>query len=278
MPPLRDRAYLDIKDEEKVVDIDVRRLSPNPYQPRIDFNKEAIDDLVDSIKEYGQLQPAIVCARNDGKDGYFIVAGERRWRACKIAKLPIKCVIKDAMNTRELQLAAYQENVIRENLHPVEVALAMQRLVETKVVESWADFAEMKGLSGRAVRRYEAFMKLSKSAMQTAVQSDYRDITVLETLGRRIVESNAQGAVLKKIIDDGLEQKAAVAYINSLAIANKSESAIDEPLSTKITSKGKATFVWKPSVTFEDAPQKLKKFQAELQEFLKSLEAKYAEK
>jgi ParB/RepB/Spo0J family partition protein len=260
-------------NDEYVTELDAKLLAPNPYQPRMDFNEEAIGDLAASIKIFGQLQPAVVCKRDDGQEGYYVVAGERRFRACKLLKRPLKCVIAPPMNARELQLIAFQENVIREKLHPVEVALAMQRLVETKVVESWADFSTMTELSGRAVRRYEAFMRLSKSAMEIAVKNDCRDMLVLETLGRRI-DINAQGAVLQKIIDDGLERKEAVKYIN--AIANADKPQIKEPLSTKITPKGQATFVWKPNVAFKDAPQKLGKFQAELQELLRSLEAKYA--
>jgi ParB/RepB/Spo0J family partition protein len=275
MLKLTDRTHLDkLPYEDKVVELDTKLLKPNPYQPRIDFNEEAIGDLAASIKRFGQLQLAVVCKRDDGKEGYVIVAGERRFRACKLLKRPLKCVVQEAMNLRELQLVAFQENVIRENLHPVEVALAMQRLVETKVVESWAGFSEMSELSGRAVRRYEAFMKLSKGAMEIAVRGDYRDKLVLETLGRRI-DRLAQAPVLQKIVDERLERTEAVKYIS--AIANEAKPQI-EPFSFKITSKGKATFVWKPNIAFEDAPKKLKAFQAELQELLTSLQAKYAQK
>jgi ParB family chromosome partitioning protein len=262
--------------QEKVVELDTKLLEPNPYQPRIEFDEETIKELAASIKEYGQLQPAVVCKRDDGKKGYFIVAGERRWRACKKEALPLKCVVKPAMDIRMLQIAAFQENVMRDELHPVEVSLAMQRLVETKVVLDWDEFEAMAGFTERSVGRFKCLVNLCNPAMRQAITSDYRNLNVLEALSRRIKYNN-QTKVLQKIIDDRLGEELALRHIKEVADTEK-EPKVEEPLSAKITSKGKATFTWKPSITFEDAPKKFQKFQQELQEFLIALEAKYTKK
>jgi ParB family chromosome partitioning protein len=273
IPKLIDRSYLDkLPYEERIVELDTKLLEPNPYQPRLVFEDEGIEELAASIKEYGQLQPAVVCKRDDSK-GYYIVAGERRWRACKKEALPLKCVIKPAMDVRMLQIAAFQENVIRDDLHPVEVSLAMQRLVETGVVQRWDDFGEMIGFSNRSVDRYRSLIILSQSTMRLAIEQNYRDIHVLEALSRHIRPSN-QIKVFQKIIDDRLGREFALRHIKEVANAEK-EPKVDEPFSVKVTSKGKATFTWKPKITFEDAPKKLEQFQKELQALIKALEAKY---
>jgi ParB family chromosome partitioning protein len=272
MLKLTDRSRLDKLPYEEVVELETKRLTPNPYQPRIKFDEETIKELAESIKEYGQLQPAVVCKRNDGKEGYIIVAGERRWRACKIVKLPLKCVARKAMNVRELQLAAMQENIMRDNLHPVEAAIAMQRLVETKAVESWADFNAMVGLSGKSAMRYKALAHLSQSTMKLAIESDYRDSLVLETLNRQIAGAG-QAPVLQKIVDDKLERNEAIAYIKATADAAKEPKAV-ESLEAKFNARGAPAIVWswRPKLAFKDSPTRQEALRHRLNALLQEVE------
>jgi ParB family chromosome partitioning protein len=258
-------------NDEYVTELDAKLLAPNPYQPRMDFNEETIKELAASIKEYGQLQPAVVCKRDDGQEGYYVVAGERRFRACKLLKRSLKCVIAPSMNIRELQLIAFQENVMRDNLHPVEIALAMQRLVETKVVEGWESFTGMTGLSGRTAVRYKSLVRLSRPAMKLAVESDYRDALVLETLNRRI-SGAAQAPILQKIIGDGLDQKRAVKYIKELARSEKKQE-IDNLPRTKFNTAGAPLIAWnwKPDFTLKNAPRRQEAFQKRLESLLSDI-------
>ncbi|PFK46323.1 chromosome partitioning protein ParB [Bacillus cereus] len=118
---------LDVKEEEKIQEIVLTELRPNPYQPRKNFQKEAIQELAASIKEHGILQPLIV--RKSIK-GYEIVAGERRYRAAKEARLEkVPAVVRD-LNEQQMMEFALLENLQREDLNPIEEALAYQMLMD----------------------------------------------------------------------------------------------------------------------------------------------------
>ena len=107
--------------------VDVNLLFPSPFQPRKDFDEEALNALVESVKEKGVLQPLLV--RN--KNGRFeIIAGERRWRASKLAGLQTVPVIVKDMDDKEVLEVALVENLLRENLSAIEEAEGFQRLID----------------------------------------------------------------------------------------------------------------------------------------------------
>ena len=118
----------DIEQAKDLVrDIAIERITPNPYQPRTHFNEVALKELSESIKRHGLLQPIIVVAKDDG---YMLLAGERRLRASKLAGFTkIKAIVADieSKNLRELALI---ENIQREDLNPVELAIAYKELIE----------------------------------------------------------------------------------------------------------------------------------------------------
>jgi ParB family chromosome partitioning protein len=113
----------------RVEELDVEKISPNPFQPRKHFDEKALQELSRSIKEHGLLQPIVVIEKGDG---YLLVAGERRLRAHKLAQLPtIKAIIAnvdiDEFRLRELALI---ENIQRENLNAIELANSYAELIE----------------------------------------------------------------------------------------------------------------------------------------------------
>ena len=106
--------------------VDVNLLFPSPFQPRKDFDEEALNALVESVKEKGVLQPLLVRKKN----GRFeIIAGERRWRASKLAGLQTVPVIVKDMDDKEVLEVALVENLLRENLSAIEEAEGFQRLI-----------------------------------------------------------------------------------------------------------------------------------------------------
>lgn len=118
---------LDIADEEKVSQIKLSDLRPNPYQPRKEFDPLAIEELKKSIEEHGVIQPIII--RKSIK-GFEIIAGERRYRASKEAGLAtIPAVIKEFTEEQVMEIALI-ENIQREDLNAMEVAIAYQKLME----------------------------------------------------------------------------------------------------------------------------------------------------
>ncbi|HEC1792202.1 TPA: ParB/RepB/Spo0J family partition protein [Campylobacter lari] len=114
--------------EGKIEEIDIDLISPNPYQPRKNFDIQALEELAGSIKEYGLIQPIVVFKKDEFD--YIIIAGERRFRACKLLeKEQIKAVVLnvDDIKLRELALI---ENIQRENLNPIELAHSYKELLE----------------------------------------------------------------------------------------------------------------------------------------------------
>ena len=108
--------------------IPVDMIEPNPYQPRISFDTESLEGLAESIKSLGLIQPITV--RRKSQDKYQIISGERRFRACRIAGIEeVPAYIKDANDQGMLEMAIV-ENIQREDLDPIEVAMSYQRLIE----------------------------------------------------------------------------------------------------------------------------------------------------
>lgn len=111
-----------------ILRIPVDMIAPNPFQPRMSFDEEALEELADSIKTLGLIQPITVRKVDGGK--YQIISGERRFRASKLAGLEmIPAYIRDASEQGMLEMAIV-ENIQRENLDPIEVALSYQRLID----------------------------------------------------------------------------------------------------------------------------------------------------
>ena len=120
-------ANVEVEASEKVQEIELKEIQPNPYQPRKVFTQEAIEELKDSILQHGVLQPIIV--RKNIK-GYEIVVGERRFRASKAAKLKtIPAVVREFDEQQMMELAIL-ENLQREDLNPIEEAIAYQTLMD----------------------------------------------------------------------------------------------------------------------------------------------------
>lgn len=117
--------------------IEVAKIKPNPFQPRREFNEDRLRDLADSIRQYGVLQPLVLTRQeNEREDGsiyveYELIAGERRWRAAQIAGLvQVPCVIRAGDNDKLKLEMAIIENLQREDLNPVDRALAFERLAK----------------------------------------------------------------------------------------------------------------------------------------------------
>lgn len=116
-----------VDDNKQVIELPVEKIDVNPHQPRQVFNHADLEDLINSIRDYGIIQPLIV-TKQDNR--YELIAGERRLRAAKILALKtVPCLIREADEQQKLELAII-ENVQRANLNPIEEAIAYQRLMD----------------------------------------------------------------------------------------------------------------------------------------------------
>ena len=114
-------------EKDGVLELRIDEVHPNPNQPRKNFDQTALEELAQSIKNHGVIQPLVV---NKEDDGYMIIAGERRWRASKIACLEyVPCIIKN-YTEKQIKEIALIENLQREDLNPVEAAKAIKQLMD----------------------------------------------------------------------------------------------------------------------------------------------------
>lgn len=136
------------EERKNAEEMDLGKISANPNQPRKNFDEQALKELSDSIKKHGVIMPIVV---NDNKDGtYMIIAGERRFRACKLAgRQTIPVVIRN-YTPREIKEISLIENLQREDLNPIEAATAMKQLmVDYKLTQD--ELAERIGKSRPAI-------------------------------------------------------------------------------------------------------------------------------
>ena len=158
------------KKEEEVLKsgeimVKINQVEPNRDQPRKDFDEDALVELADSIKQFGILQPLIVQKK---KDYYEIIAGERRWRAAKIAGVKEVPVIVKEFTDQEIVEISLIENIQRENLNPIEEAMAYKRLLEEFNLKQ-DEIAERVSKSRTAVTNSMRLLKLSPRVQQMIV-------------------------------------------------------------------------------------------------------------
>ena len=118
----------DTTGQDKLRDIPLDLISPGPYQPRSIFDTDRLEELAESIRHQGVIQPVVV--RHEGDNEYQLIAGERRWRAAQMADIDvIPAIVRDVPDEIAIAMALV-ENIQRENLNPIEEASALKRLVE----------------------------------------------------------------------------------------------------------------------------------------------------
>ena len=152
-----------VKEVEQKININL--IEPNKSQPRKQFDEEALQELSDSIKKYGVLEPLIVTKKSDY---YEIIAGERRWRAARLAGLKEIPVVIREYTDKEIMEISLIENIQRENLNPIEEAMAYKRLLEEFNLKQ-DEVAERVSKSRTAVTNSMRLLKLSERVQQMIV-------------------------------------------------------------------------------------------------------------
>jgi len=215
-----------------IVKIDIDSIAVNPFQPRSYFNEEALQELSDSIKELGVIQPITV--RKLEGNSFQIVSGERRFRASKLAgKTTIPAYIRLA-NDQEMLEMAIVENIQRENLDPIEVALSYQRLIDD-IKLTQEQMAKRVGKSRSAVTNFLRLLKLDP-----IVQTGIRDGFLSMGHGRALLgieNKKEQLSVYEKIITNKLsvrQTEVLVKELRSGIVKTKKEKPLSAPSFVKI--------------------------------------------
>ncbi len=208
-------------------EVPIDHISPNPHQPRRRFDEEALAELAASIRVHGILQPLVLArATPDSPTPYYIVAGERRWRAAKLAGLThVPAIIKDATRQQLVEWALV-ENVQRADLNPLEAAAAYKSLMEGFGLTQ-AEIAERVGKSRAAVANTLRLLNLPPD-----VQAALLEGTISEGHGRALLPLNdpaLQKRVLDKIIREHLSVRQTEALVKKLLETRDSEAAPPPP-------------------------------------------------
>lgn len=178
-------------------------LSPSPYQPRLDFDREALEALSQSVREKGVLQPLLVRERENGK--YEIIAGERRFRAASMAGLTEVPVIVKSMDDKEVLEVALVENLLRENLSAIEEAEGLQRLID-EFSHTQEALSQIIGKSRSHIANTLRLLSLPASVRQMI-----RDGVLTAGQARPLVGLPEAETLAKKIAERGLNARQAEA-------------------------------------------------------------------
>ena len=182
-----------------IAQIDIDKIETNPFQPRTDFDETALNELAESIKNQGVIQPVTV--RKMGYDKYQLISGERRLRASKMAGLKTIPVFIRVANDEQMLEMALIENIHRENLNAIEVAISYQRLLEEcKLTQD--QLSEKVGKDRSTVANFLRLLKLP-AEIQIAIRDGYITMGHARALVN-IKDKAKQLVILKRIIDEDL--------------------------------------------------------------------------
>jgi len=234
--------------DSDIVEIPLAEIRSNPYQPRTNFDEEALQEFADSIKAHGVIQPIIV---KKSIKGYEIVAGERRTRASKMAgKTTIPAIIRD-FNDDEMMEIALVENIQRENLNPIEEAEAFNKIIEKNNLTQ-EDVAKKFGKSRSYITNLLGLLKLPEKTRKLVedkkitmgharVLSKISDENLVNELANRIITDGLSVRDIEKLASGETmpktnKQKKQVVYSAKYSIY---ESIMREKIGTKIKIKNK---------------------------------------
>ena len=200
---------VDSIQEKGVTEISIDKISPNREQPRRIFDETALEELAESMKQLGVIQPIVLA--KDG-DYYKIIVGERRWRAAKIAGLKkIPAIIKDLDETSAYEIALV-ENLQRENLNLIEEARGYRKLVDIFGL-SQEEVAQKVGKSRPTVTNALRLLNLDERVQQFVLNNEITGGHARALLG--IEDKDAQCRIAEKIIENGLSVRATEALVKN---------------------------------------------------------------
>ena len=205
--------------KEPTTTVKITMVEPNREQPRKNFDQDALEELADSIKQYGLIQPIVV---QDRKTYYEIIAGERRWRAAKIAGLKeVPVIIKDYTEQEIVEISLI-ENIQRENLNPIEEAMAYKRLLNEFNLKQ-DEVAERVSKSRTAVTNSMRLLKLCDEVQQMIIDEM---ITTGHARALISVEDPEQQYILaQKIFDEKLSVRDVEKLVKDLGKTKKEKKA-----------------------------------------------------
>lgn len=226
--PNKVEAKIEYKDG-KLAHLPVELIQRGKYQPRRDMHQEALEELAESIKVQGVMQPIVV--RPIGEGRYEIIAGERRWRATQLAGLDkIPAVIRDVPDEAAIAMALI-ENIQRENLNPIEEAVALKRLQD----EFELTHAEVAQAVGKSRTTITNLLRLIALTEEVKTLLEHGDLEMGHARALLTLEPQVQRNIARQIVAKGLSVRQTEALVRSVQENGDSEKIkADVPVSADI--------------------------------------------
>ena len=229
---------LEKEEADKIIEIDTNLICPNPNQPRKIFEQNKLDELTESIKKYGVIQPIIV--RKD-ENLYTIIAGERRWRASKNANLrSIPCIVRDIENKNASEIALI-ENLQREDLNPIDEANAYEYIMERYAITQ-EDVSNIVGKSRVYVTNIMRLLNLDKYVQEKIINNQIssghgRAIISLSRekqieITDRIIKDDLSVRDVEKLVRDDKKVK-----VKKVQVKDKYLTYVEELLADRFSAK-----------------------------------------
>ena len=230
---LIDTSDVHVQGSSNLSEIALTMISPNPNQPRTDFDEAALQELAASIREIGLVTP--ITLRQMGENEYQIIAGERRWRAATLAGLTtIPAYIRTAEDEKVMEMALV-ENIQREDLNPIEIALAYQHLSETTGMTQ-EKISSRVGKSRTSITNY---MRLLKLPAQIQIALKNKDIDMGHARALLAIDSpSTQLKLFKEVQRNGYSVRKVEELVQKLK-NGESIQTVKKPDSMTCSSQGK---------------------------------------
>ena len=228
IPPVKNEKKSEKGDPAKGPEtlVNITKVEPNREQPRKNFDEDALLELSESIKQYGLLQPILV---QDRKDYYEIIAGERRWRAAKLAGLKQVPVIIKNLTDKEIVEISLIENIQRENLNPIEEAQAYKRLLNEFHLKQ-DEVAERVSKSRTAVTNSMRLLKLSDDVQRMVIDEMITTGHARALLG--VEDPAEQYNLAQRIFDEKLSVREVEKIVKNMGkpVKPKKEKVVDKSM------------------------------------------------
>lgn len=208
--------------------MDITKVEPNREQPRQKFDEDALLELAESIKQFGVLQPLLVQEKDDY---YEIIAGERRWRAAKLAGVKKIPVIIKKLTAQEIMEISLIENIQREDLNPIEEAMAYKRLL-TEFNLKQDEVAERVSKSRTAVTNAMRLLKLNDKVQQMVIDEMLTTGHARALLG--IDDQEKQYVLAQKIFDEKLSVRDTEKLVKSIQNEKKNKTNVRKEIDPKL--------------------------------------------
>ena len=216
------------EDNKSVLTVKISKVEPNRSQPRKQFDEDALLELAESIKQFGVLQPLLVQEKDDY---YEIIAGERRWRAAKLAGVKKIPVIIKKLTAQEIMEISLIENIQREDLNPIEEAMAYKRLL-TEFNLKQDEVAERVSKSRTAVTNAMRLLKLNDKVQQMVIDEMLTTGHARALLG--IDDQEKQYVLAQKIFDEKLSVRDTEKLVKSIQNEKKNRTNVRKEIDPKL--------------------------------------------